>query len=133
MTPGPDSENAGFRKLSSFAQPDRRRDSPHIFPRPLANDEHFSHVVARQEELDRGEVAEEGFDVAVVEDPLQVEAIANRRVYSACGTPPRLPSQHDRLHLQDIFSNDVKAVAGRIWSSILRVKKRQHHSAWLQH
>src|ERR1051326_3820566 len=39
----------------------------------LAYDQHFPHVVARQEEFDRAEIAEQIFDVAVVEDSLQRE------------------------------------------------------------
>ena len=53
--------------------------------RVLTNDEHFPDVISGEEELDAGEVAEEGFDVAVVEDALQVEAVANGGVDCAGG------------------------------------------------
>jgi len=39
--------------------------------RELPYHQHFPHIIPREEELDGGEVAEEGFDVAVVEDALQ--------------------------------------------------------------
>jgi hypothetical protein len=43
------------------------------FPSCLADHQHFTDVIAREEEFDRGEIAEEGFDVAVVEHALQLE------------------------------------------------------------
>ena len=42
---------------------------------PLADYQDFAHVVAGEEEFDRGEVAEKIFDVAVVEHALKLEAI----------------------------------------------------------
>jgi len=50
----------------------------------LAHDQHFANGIAGQEELDRSEVAEQGFDVAVVEYPLQA-----RRLLLRGGTPGR--------------------------------------------
>ena len=43
----------------------------------LADYEDFPHVVSSEEEFDRGKITEEGFDVAIVEDALQTESIAD--------------------------------------------------------
>src|SRR5579864_9324511 len=96
-----------------------------------ADDQHFPDVVAGEEEFDGGEVAEEGFDVAVVEDALQAEAFANGGVNGSRGSASCFAAQDDGLHFQRVFSDDVKAVAGRIWPGILGMKKSQHHSARL--
>ena len=44
-----------------------------LFPSWLADHQHFTNVIARKKEFDRGEIAEEGLDVAVIEHALQLE------------------------------------------------------------
>ena len=85
----------------------------------LPDHQHFSHVVARKEEFDRSEIAEEGFDVAVIEDSLQAEAVNNGGVNGSSGPPARFAAHDDALHLQRVFADDVEAVAGRIRPGIL--------------
>jgi hypothetical protein len=58
------------------------------FP-PLPYDEHFPHVIAGEKEFNGGEIAEEGFDVAVVKDALQAKAVADRGMDSSSRSAAR--------------------------------------------
>ena len=66
----------------------------------LAHHQHFPDIVASEEEFDGGKVAEEGFDVAVVENALQAEAFANGGVNGACGSAAGFAAQDDGLHFE---------------------------------
>ena len=76
----------------------------------LPDDQYFSYVVARQEEFDRGEVAEKILDVAIIENALQAEG--------AGGLP-----YFDGLHIQSIGSGDVEAVTRGIGSGFLGMEE----------
>ncbi len=89
----------------------------------LPHHQHFPDIVPSEEELNGGEVAEEGFDVAIVEDALQAETIGDGGVNRARGSAARFPFQNDALHLEHIFFEDVEAVAGRIRTGVFRVEE----------
>ena len=54
-------------------------------------------IIAGEEKFYRSKVAEKILDVSVVEYPLQFEAIRNRGVHCARGTPARLAAQIEAL------------------------------------
>ena len=83
-----------------------------MIPCYLADYEDFPHVVAGQEKLDRGEIAEESFNVAIVEDALQAEALADRSMKGSGRSTTGFTAQHDTLHLEHVFIEDVKTIAG---------------------
>ena len=98
-----------------------------------AHDQNFPDVIAGEEEFNRGEVAEERFDMAVVEDALQAEALGDGGVNGARGSAAGFAAKHDALHLQRIFADNVKAVAGRVGAGVFGVKEREQHSTRLQY
>ena len=64
----------------------------------LANDQHFADIVAGEKELDRGEIPEKIFDVAIIKYSLQAEGA--------------FTGSHDVLHLQHVLTLNVIPVAG---------------------
>ena len=103
-----------------------------ITSRHLPYDQNFPHVVPREKELDRSKIAEEIFDVTVVEYALQLETIRDRAVHCPGGSAPCFPAKHDRLHFQCILANDMEAVAGRVGARIAGMEESQQHAARLQ-
>src|SRR5271165_1559347 len=101
--------------------------------RTLPHDQHFPHIVAGQEEFDGGEVAEQGFDVAVVEDALQAETLVDGGVDGSSWAAAGLAAQHDGLHFECIFPHDVKAVAGGIRAGVFGVEEGEQHASRPQH
>jgi hypothetical protein len=77
---------------------------------PLADDEDFPDVVAPEEELDGSVVAEESFDVAIVEHALQLEL-------------------RPALKFQGFWIADVVAIVGSVRSRIASVEERQEDAA----
>src|SRR5579862_2190271 len=87
----------------------------------LADDQDFADVVAGQEELDGSKIAEEIFDVSVIEDTLQAELAGGTSLFSV--------TAGDMLHFQSVAAEDVIAVARRIRAGFLGVKESQQHAA----
>src|SRR5262249_28441980 len=85
---------------------------------------HFADIVAAQEELDRGKIAEEIFDVPVVEDALQAESAADCAVHCAGRPAPHFALRNDRLHVENIGGHDVVAIAGRVGDGGARLESR---------
>ena len=71
---------------------------PEKFPK-LSDDEHFPDVVPGEEEFYGSEIAEESFDVPVIEHALQPEAFAHGGVHRSRGPAARFPPGSHALHL----------------------------------
>src|SRR5579863_10524154 len=102
-------------------------------PDRLADDQHFPDVIAGEEELDGGEIAEESFDVAVVENTLQAEALGDGGMDGAGGSAAGFAASHHALHFKRVFADDVEAEAGRIGARVFRVKESEQHASGFQH
>jgi hypothetical protein len=88
----------------------------------LADDEYFPDIVARQEELDGGEVTKEILNVAIIENALQSEVAPH------AGAPASCRGGDDGVHFQSLVIDDVVTMAGGIGTSVARVKEGQQHS-----
>src|SRR5262249_1261859 len=102
-----------------------------LYLRALSHHEDFADIVAAEEEFDRGEITEEVLDVPVVEDALQAEPPTDRAVDGAGRPAAKLPLRNDWLHVENIRTHDVVAVARRVGTRVARVEKRQQHAPWL--
>src|SRR5258708_3107265 len=86
-----------------------------------ADDQHFPHVVAGEKEFDRRKIAEQSFDVPVIEHPLQLEPLGDRGMDRTGGTASGFAPQHNPLHLKRVLTDNVEAAAPRIRSRIFGV------------
>ena len=101
--------------------------------RRLANHQHFTDVVPGEKEFDGSEVAEQGFDMAVVEYALQLETIFSCGLRSTRWPATGIRTELNFLHFQSIGAHDVKAVTRRIRPRIAGMKKSQQHATRFQH
>src|SRR4051794_22132890 len=108
-------------RRASLDQDSRGRLSPGY---SLADDQDFADVVAGEEEFDVGEIAEEVFDVAVVEYALQAEFACRASLFSIATS--------DVLHLEDVTACDVVAIAWGIRAGFLSVEKGKQHASGFQ-
>src|SRR4051812_47904112 len=79
----------------------------------LPDHQHFPHVVAGKEELDRGKLLEQVLNMPIVEHALQLEL-------------------RTALQLQLVCSCNVIAVIGRVRTGVLGMEVREQDSARLQ-
>jgi len=76
--------------------------------------QNFPDGVAREEELDGSKIAEQVFNIAVIENPLQA-----RNLFASASR------QADLLRFQHVGASDVEAVAGRVRASVPGIEKRR--------
>src|SRR5713101_6143040 len=73
----------------------------------LSHYQHFADVIAGEEKLDGSEIAEEVFDVPVIEHALQAEAAVDGGVGYAGGAFAHFPAGFNVLHLQRIGAHNM--------------------------
>ena len=70
--------------------------------------------------------------MAVVEDALQAETVGNGGMNRARRSATSFTAQHDALHFENVFFDDVEAVAGRVGSGVFGVEEGEQHAAGLE-
>ena len=75
------------------------------------------------------------FDVAVVEDALQLETIRCRSsaVARSGRSATGFLAQHNSCHLQGVSADDVEAVTGRVRTGVAGMEEREQHAPRFQH
>ena len=86
-------------QISDCAGVPQRNLQSEIYNLKSPHDQNFPHIISGQEKFDGGEVAEQGLNVAVIEDALEAESVANCGVNRSSGPAASLAAQHDGLHL----------------------------------
>ena len=88
----------------------------------LSHHQNFSDVIAREEEFNRREIAEEIFNVPVMEDSLQREYLASR---SARSFLAMIAFCVQGVHLQSVVAGKAVAVARGVGPGFPRVEESQ--------
>jgi len=101
--------------------------------RQLAHDQHFTNAIAGEKELYGSKVTKQIFDVAIIEDALQLKSVGQGGMDSSGRAAASFAAEFDLLHFESVAANNMEAMTGRVWTGIASVEERQQHTAGFQH